>query len=1289
MLPVVAPQLQADVTLILPDGTEHANRIVLDSGNQTNVIGQRNALALGLEKVQIPSPGELRYPGNFKGMVYAAYAIRWRATDSMGVTKEQETFVYGTDEPDDSILIGMPGMRDACLLLDTEDATWRYKYNVADLQLEDADQFFKSFKENKRKAFVCTVRLEEGDPQSERVRLASISTQEEHPAAQRLLTEHSALFQMPDVPTPVAGGEHAIETVEDPPFGRIYNLSPSELAALKDYLEVALERGWISHSKSPAGSPILFVPKKDGGLRLCVDYRALNKVTVKNRMALPLISEILDRVSGATVFSKVDLEAAYHRIGIRKEDRWKTAFRTRYGHFEYNVMPFGLTNAPATFQAYINQALGGLVDVCCVVYLDDILIYSKNEEDHEKDVRQVLERLERFALYANSKKCAFFTNEIEYLGFLISPKGVRMDPMRIAAISEWPTPKSGKDVQIFLGFVNFYRRFIEGFAHISRPLSDLLKGSKDGKHFQPWRWRNDQEIAFRWLRDAFTKAPVLSHFDATKELMVETDASAFAAGAILSQLEGDGRWHPIAFWSRKFIPAEMNYKVHDQELLAIVESFRHWRHYLAGASQAVTVLTDHHNLQGFMKVTKLGGRQIRWCEELANYDFHIRYRRGSLNPADGPSRRPDYVPTEAESHANRKSYLPTLQRKLGLLRTDLGDGEIQDWIAANSHESRAPSPPVKARISDLALERFEDVAYCEQPQIACNSDETEMLPRLGSVQCVPFRVARIAAAKVDPVHGDLDEATKTMTALIAELQRTDAFTQEKRRRLDQDPTGPWSKEGEDELVFFKDRLYVPGDYSLRRALIERFHDAPLAGHFGKERTLNLIQRQFHWVGVEEDVQIYVARCKECQWSHAKRHRPYGKLQSLEKPEAPWTDLSMDFITDLPPSKGRQGVYDAILVITDRYTKMVLYTPTTKTVSAENLADIVIERVVSFAGVPRAIVSDRGPQFTSLFWQEFCVALQIKRKLSTAYHPQTDGATERQNQTLENCLRIFCNEEQDNWAKLLPLVEFAYNNSIHSVTHETPFHAMYGFHPRATWEDYEVEELQKRLGKKKLPALKERLEGLRVVRDKMSQRLEKARESQAKYYDRFRAEKHFNVGDQVMLSTKNLTLARPKKGLGPKYLGPLTVQELVGQNAYRLRLPDNWRIHDVVNVSQLEDWVADPNDANSHANPNEDVDLPKEVATLSSYDVEAVVDHRWTKKGGIHHLEYLVRWEGDWPQGQKETWEPEDHLRDAPEAVAIYRKGDQIEMPRSNLSQKAGVRKQPKRRSKGTVIAKFK
>src|SRR6266487_4175760 len=276
--------------------------------------------------------------------------------------------------------------------------------------------------------------------------------------------------------------EHRIdlEPGKEPPWGPIYPLSEPELETLRLYLESSMEKGWIRRSTSPAGAPIMFVPKKDGGLWLCVDYRGLNRITVKNRIPLPLMTETFDRLRRAKVYTKIDLKDAYHWLRIRARDEWKTAFCTRYGHFEYQVVPFGLTNAPATFQAYINQALVGLVDVTCVVYLDDILIFSEDVGAHTAAVCEVLDRLRTHKLYANINKCVFFTDEVEYLGFIISPQGIRMDPTRIDTITDWPLPALFREVQMFLGFANFYRRF----------------GSVEGKKPGPFRMTPEAIEAF-------------------------------------------------------------------------------------------------------------------------------------------------------------------------------------------------------------------------------------------------------------------------------------------------------------------------------------------------------------------------------------------------------------------------------------------------------------------------------------------------------------------------------------------------------------------------------------------------------------------------------------------------------------------------------------------------------------------------------------------------------------------------------------------------------------------------
>jgi len=375
-----------------------------------------------------------------------------------------------------------------------------------------------------------------------------------------------------------------------PPFGPIYCLTPPELSALYEWLDANLDKKFIRESSSPAASPILFVKKKEGSLRLCVDYRGLNEGTIKNRYPLPLVKETFMQLLRAKIFTKLDIRGAYNLIRMRAGEGWKTAFRTRYGLFESLVMPFGLTNAPAIFQAYINDTLRPFLDRFCTAYLDDILIYSENEEQHMEHVKQILEALTKAGLQVKPHQCEFHTNNVEYLGFIITTvtEGLRMDPAKITTIIEWPIPKKLRDVRSFFGFGNFYRRFIPDYSHLARPLTQLTKKST------PFVWSDLCQAAFERLKEAFTTAPILIHFDFDKEIVVETDASAMAPAGILSQPGSAGLLHPIAFFSKKHTPAECNYDIYDYELMPVVRAFEEGRACLVG--RPVTVRSDHQNL---------------------------------------------------------------------------------------------------------------------------------------------------------------------------------------------------------------------------------------------------------------------------------------------------------------------------------------------------------------------------------------------------------------------------------------------------------------------------------------------------------------------------------------------------------------------------------------------------------------------------------------------------------------------------------------------------------------------
>lgn len=341
----------------------------------------------------------------------------------------------------------------------------------------------------------------------------------------------------------------SLETTEAPPFGPLYNLSQVELEVLRAYISDNLAKGFIQPSTSSAGGPVLFAKKGDGSLRLCVDCRGLNLITRKNRYPLPLISEALDRFVGAKIYTKLDIRAAYNRIRVKAGDEWKTAFRSRYGHYEYRVMPFGVVNDPATFQGYINSVLREYLDILCIAYLVDILIYSVDPSKHTEAVRQVLKRLLKHSLFVKLEKCVFSVTEIYFLGFILTTEGVKMEPSRLSTISEWPEPTTHREIQVFLGFTNFYRRFIMGFSRIVGGLTGMLTGGTQGKFKGvPFVLTSEARTSFHNLQKAFTTAPLHRHFDPLLPIRMETDASGFAISAFLSQAHPEtGHWHLVAF----------------------------------------------------------------------------------------------------------------------------------------------------------------------------------------------------------------------------------------------------------------------------------------------------------------------------------------------------------------------------------------------------------------------------------------------------------------------------------------------------------------------------------------------------------------------------------------------------------------------------------------------------------------------------------------------------------------------------------------------------------------------
>ena len=505
---------------------------------------------------------------------------------------------------------------------------------------------------------------------------------------QQTLEEFKDVFpdKLPYGPPPKRVLDHEIETLpgETPPHRSPYRLSVAEMDELKRQIDTLLEQGWIRPSSSPYGAPILFIPKKNGQWRMCIDYRALNKITIKNRYPLPKVDELMDRLHGAKYFTKLDLASGYHQIRVRDSDIHKTAFVSRYGSFEYTVMPFGLCNAPATFQRVMNTILRGGLDEFVLVFLDDILVYSKTKEEHIQHIREILTRLRSEKFFGRLKKCDFFRTEVEYLGFDVGADGIKPSLSKVKAILEWPTPESVTGVRSFLGLCSFYRKFIRWFSEIAAPMTDLTK-----KDRQPFVWTDEADQAFNRLKTAMVTAPVLQLPDFEREFTVTTDASEVSVGGILQQDFGNGL-QPICYESRKLNPAETRYSAYERELLGITWAVGKWRHYLA--SHHFVIQTDHDSLKNLPNQPAVNRRVWKWVQVLQGYDCEILHIPGKNNPADFLTRRSIQ---ELRSMADVRAEEESLVQRLKLSEGDTGEEAIQRKLDEIFMKSR-PEGTVRA-----------------------------------------------------------------------------------------------------------------------------------------------------------------------------------------------------------------------------------------------------------------------------------------------------------------------------------------------------------------------------------------------------------------------------------------------------------------------------------------------------------------------------------------------------------------------------------------------------------------
>ena len=662
--------------------------------------------------------------------------------------------------------------------------------------------------------------------------------------------------------------DHGIDLKEDflPKKGRLIPLSVDEQKEVESFLDDQLAKGYIRPSISQQMSPVFFIPKKDGKKHMVQNYCYVNDWTIKNNYLLPLISQLVDKLKGGKLFTKMDLHWGYNNMRICEGNEWKAAFVTHKGAFEPLVMYFSLCNSPVTFQKMMNEIFHDMSDIC-VVYIDDLMVFTNmdDQEEHDRIMLEVLKWLQDNNLYVKPEKCHFQVTEVNFLGMIVSRDGIKMDPEKVNAILKWPEPTNVKQVHAFLGLSNFYRHFIKDYAIMAGPMMDLM--CKD----TVFNFGEKERAAFEALKAAFTHAPVLQYPDQDHEFCLETDTSEFAVGGVISVKCEDSKFRPIGYMLHSMTPPERNYPIHDKEMLAIIKATEAWCHYLKATPYTFEIYMDHHNLTYFTKSQNLSKHQVRWQMWMMCFNYLLIYKKGTqMHVADLLSRRSDHYVSSSEDN--------------------------KDQVLLN---------PVSVKLVDITDQSYEE----------------------------------------------------------------------------------------------------------RQSLIMNFHNTPVAGHKGVKATYNTLRRHYSWKGMKEQIQTYVKHCQKCQQSKVSNQKTSGSLVPLPTPSGPWLDITMDF-TKMPESLG----YNYILVVVDWFSKEVVFVPCTKEETALSTAELFRNHVLCQHGLPSSVVSNHGSVFASNFLGELYRLLGIKRKMSMAFYPQTDGQTEQLNCKINQYLRTYVNDCQDEWAK---------------------------------------------------------------------------------------------------------------------------------------------------------------------------------------------------------------------------------------------------------------------------------
>lgn len=876
-------------------------------------------------------------------------------------------------------------------------------------------------------------------------------------------------------------------------------------------------------------------------------------------------------------------------------------------------MQQGDCNAPATFQRLMTHLFRRFIGKFLHVYLDDIYIYSNSFEDHRSHIRQVLDVLRENSLYLNPSKVFLFADKLDCLGHIIEGGSIHPASDKMDQIKNWKTPRTLKEVQRFLGLVNYLRSFLPDIAKFTTPLANCCAGNAS------FEWTPLRDICFNHVKQIVANAPILSPIDASnpEPIWVICDASTSGVGAYYGQGPTWRTCKPAGFHSRKFSNAQRNYRTHEQELLAILQALMSWEDKLIG--RKFTVVTDHKSLEFFQTQGRLSPRQSRWWEFLSRFDYETVYVKGHTNTiADLFSRyfqdrQDEIVPLHEMVNADRR------------LDPDGDELPAVRWMEISDYNTTA-NPSF---MSNSSLRVYHSRLLRE----GMRSSYTNV------VEASSFAIAPVESM-VDTEEDPLTMDSGTNGRSLSEILGADIDVLKLCKHFydSDDLIKPLlaSQGFRDEFKLDGEVLYTRNNFSLwvpvipRSAMTRgrRLTEIVMAeahkviGHLGRAKTFSYLARHFWWFGMSSDIGVFCKSCTTCQRNKTSNSRPTGLLKPLPLPRRPWESVGMDFVGPLPKSRG----CDLLFVVIDRLTSMVHLIPTNTSVTATGVASLFVSNIVRLHGLPDSIVSDRDTRFTAKFWKELHHLLDIKLLMSTAYHPETDGATERANRTAVQILRSLVSSDQTDWVSKLPMVEFAINAGINASSGFSPFELNCGFVPRIGGfknSDSEFAGVRNWIASARWNLLEahDKIIGSRLKGEVYAN----ARRSSPP--------RPYATGDRVYLSTENLSMpAGHVRKLCPKFIGPFPVSKVFDDSPnVQLDLPPSLsrrKIGPTFHIKLIRPFH--PNDDSLFPNRAMETDYDFDLNSNEEWFVDEILSHRWS--GRSLQLEVL------WTLGDI-TWEP--------------------------------------------------